>query len=167
MNRKDFLNIFFKNEKNYNNHYIRPPYFNFKNSQNLNSSLCSECETNSCINICEEQIIKKSIVQKSGLSEIELNFSEAGCTFCKKCAESCESGVLSLENSEKIVAKISLDPISCIAWHGVICSSCADHCKTRAIKFIGMFRPEIKSDLCTNCGWCLAVCPTEAIKIYN
>ncbi len=47
-----------------------------------------------------------------------------------------------------------------------MCFSCKDPCLSNAIEFLGMFRPSIKADLCTGCGFCVSVCPTQAVH-YN
>ena len=46
-----------------------------------------------------------------------------------------------------------------------MCFSCKDPCLDDAIQFLGMFRPEIDENLCTSCGFCLKVCPTDAITL--
>lgn len=46
-----------------------------------------------------------------------------------------------------------------------MCFSCKDPCLDDAIEFLGMFRPEIVTDKCTSCGFCLRACPTSAIEI--
>jgi ferredoxin-type protein NapF len=134
---------------------IRLPY-------NKDESLfqkCIECEDRPCIAVCDENIIK---VNDDGT--VELDFSKRGCTYCDACAEACKVGVLVLdEEISQISAKITLDATKCMAWADVICSSCADVCYDRAIKFLGMFRPEINYENCTNCGFCIGVCPSYAI----
>jgi len=45
-----------------------------------------------------------------------------------------------------------------------MCFSCKDPCMVDAIKFLGLFRAEIDNDICNGCGFCLSVCPTNAIS---
>lgn len=136
---------------------VRPPY---NADPSLFQTLCPDCESKACAKVCEEEII---VIQDDGTPA--LDFSQKGCTFCDKCAEGCDADVLSDTSLNFISAKIEIDVLKCVAWHGVMCSSCKDPCLEDAIRFLGLFRPEIASDRCTGCGWCLPVCPTQAIEI--
>jgi ferredoxin-type protein NapF len=62
-------------------------------------------------------------------------------------------------------APIALSTASCLAWNGTMCYACKDVCEPRAIKFFGVFRPQITLESCTICGECVPVCPTNAITI--
>ncbi len=135
---------------------IRPPYF-----KNPNKFLkkCILCEDKMCVAICEEQII---IIQDDGTPK--LDFSKGGCTYCDECAKVCEPNVLKVKHKENINATFSIDLIKCLSWNQTMCFSCKDPCLDDAIKFLGMFRPEINMDMCTSCGFCISVCPTDAIS---
>lgn len=134
--------------------YLHPPYF----KELLDFKKCNECKNRSCEQVCEENIIK--IVDKRPI----LHFLESGCTFCDECAKSCEENVLNLEYKKDIgVAKI--DILKCIAWNKTICSLCNDICDQRAIKFYGFFNPDVDTELCNGCGFCVGACPTNAIDI--
>lgn len=136
---------------------IRLPY---SQDRSLFQKECTQCEEKPCIAVCDEEIIK--VLDDA---TVYLDFSKRGCTYCDACAGACEKGVLALNGYlAPIQAHIELDITKCIAWHNVICSSCADVCYDRAIKFLGMFRPEIKYENCTNCGFCIGVCPSYAIS---
>ncbi len=135
---------------------IRPPYFN-DNDDFIKS--CVTCEEKSCSTVCEEDII---IIQEDGTPK--LDFSKSGCTYCDECAISCVSDVLKIENKKNINATFSIDLIKCMSWNQTMCFSCKDPCLDDAIKFLGMFRPEIEMDICTACGFCIKVCPTNAIS---
>ncbi len=136
---------------------IRPPY---NTNRTLFEKECISCEEKPCVASCDENII---FVQEDGT--VALDFSKRGCTYCDDCAKACEKGVLVLtEEPAQIGATITLDMTKCIAWHNVICRSCADVCYDRAIRFLGMLRPEIDDQNCTNCGFCIGVCPTQAIS---
>jgi ferredoxin-type protein NapF len=148
MDRRDFFR-FRKGE----DFPLRPPY------SQTDFSECLTCKTFACENVCEESIIK--IVDKQPI----INFSESGCTYCEECVKNCEKSVLSLLNPKKIQGKIILDVLSCLAWQGTICSSCKDICLDKAINFLGMLRPEIDLEKCSNCGFCVSVCPNSAITI--
>ncbi len=135
---------------------IRPPYFKEESDFLKN---CIECD-GTCSNFCEEHIIKIG-EDKTPF----LDFSNSGCTYCDECAKACEYEVLDLEYKKNINAKVSIDIIKCLSWNQTMCFSCKDPCFDDAIEFLGMFRPEIKSDKCTACGFCIKACPTQAIQI--
>ena len=147
----------FKEKKEKLESVIRPPYYVF-DTDFLKG--CTSCETKDCATVCEEQII---VIQNDGTPS--LNFANSGCTYCDECAIACKSDILKVENKQNINAKFSIDLIKCMSWHQTMCFSCKDPCLEDAIKFLGMFRPEINDDLCTSCGFCVKVCPTDAITI--
>lgn len=146
----------FKDEKKNQEKTIRPPYFEDE-SDFLKE--CINCD-GKCATFCEEQII---VIQEDKTPK--LNFSNSGCTYCDACAIACEPDVLKLENKKNINAKVSIDILKCLAWNQTMCFSCKDPCLDDAIEFIGLFRPEIVSYKCTSCGFCIKVCPTNAISI--
>lgn len=146
----------FKKEEKESN--IRPPYFK---DINLFFTNCVECLDKPCITVCEENIIQV-LEDKT----VALDFSNSGCTYCNMCAIACTNGVLSLEDKKKIDVKIEIDVLTCLAWQNTMCFSCKDPCLDDAIEFLGMFRPTIISN-CTSCGFCIKVCPTNAIKVTN
>ena len=135
---------------------IYPPYFNKKSDFDR----CLECETKDCISVCDEKILfiedEKPIIR----------FTNKGCTFCDECANACKLDVLKIENKkDKLNCEILINPQKCIAWHNTICFSCADVCIEKAIDFYGMFNPVINEDKCTNCGFCVGVCPSDAMEV--
>jgi ferredoxin-type protein NapF len=137
--------------------YIRPPYF----KEELDfTTVCNTCTTKSCVEACEVEIIQ---IKEDGTPI--LNFANSGCTYCDECALACEPNVLTIENKKNINAKFSIGLLECMSWNQTMCFSCKDPCLDDAIKFLGMFRPEIDENLCTSCGFCLRVCPTDAITL--
>ena len=136
---------------------VRPPYI----GDESNFELCLECN-GVCASVCEEKIIK-IIDDKTPV----LSFENSGCTFCDECANACEADVLRIEYKSKVDIKIEIDKLKCMSWSKNICFSCKDPCLDNAIEFSGMFYPEIISDKCTSCGFCIKYCPTDAIKIAN
>ena len=134
---------------------IRPPYYN------ETSDFLTDCQTcnNECVNACDLNII---LIQED--STPKLDFSNTGCTYCDDCANACPTDVLDIKNKKNIDAVITIDILQCLSWNQTMCFSCKDPCIDDAIDFIGMFRPEI-NDKCTSCGFCISVCPTNAIKI--
>jgi len=130
-----------------------PPYY--ANQEDFEK--CRECKERPCTNACEEGIIYIMDEKPS------LDFSESGCTFCDECAKACPQDVLALEH-KRLLPRLSIDLLGCLAWQKTICSMCKDVCLDRAIEFVGLFNPQINDD-CTGCGFCVSVCPTQAIKI--
>jgi ferredoxin-type protein NapF len=132
--------------------YIFPPYF--KDISDFEK--CKECGDKRCKDVCEESII---YIEDS---KPHLDFSKSGCTFCDECAKVCDD-VLKVEYKKRLPV-LEIDVLTCLAWHNTICSSCKDACLDGAIDFLGIFKPTINSN-CTGCGFCVSVCPTNAIKI--
>ncbi|WP_457642919.1 ferredoxin-type protein NapF [Persephonella sp.] len=143
-------------EKNEEKAVIRPPYC----SVDTDFSVCTEC-SGDCVSACEERIIYRLTDGSPHIS-----FGGKGCTFCKKCAEACSYDVLSLENPEKIEAVFRINISKCVSWQNVMCFSCKDPCLDNAVKFNGIFQPQIIPDMCSGCGFCLSVCPSGAIEVF-
>ena len=137
---------------------IRPPYF-LDEKDFL--SKCILCESKDCKIACDEDT-SIIIIQEDGTPALDL--SNNGCTYCDDCAVACKEDVLIAKNRKNINATFSIDLIKCMSWHQTMCFSCKDPCMVDAIKFLGMFRPEINMDICTSCGFCVKVCPVEAIS---
>lgn len=120
---------------------------------------CILCETQPCVNVCEQEIIK---IDEQGIPY--LLFDDKGCTFCDDCFNACPEEFLNQELPH-IQGEIELNVLKCLSWHQTMCFSCKDPCLEDAIVFLGLFRPEIDEAKCTNCGYCIGVCPTNAITI--
>lgn len=120
--------------------------------------LCQTCENPPCVNACEEDII---VLENKTPTIL---FKDSGCSYCDECAKACEMGVLFVEKKREIGAIFSINTTKCLAWNGVVCSSCKDGCYENAIEFFGMFRPLI-NDKCTSCGFCVAPCPVDALDM--
>lgn len=134
---------------------LRPPYYNENSDFDKE---CINCE-GLCATFCEEQII---IIQDD--STPKLDFTKNGCTYCDECAKNCPTSVLNIEDKKNINADISIDILKCLSWNSTMCFSCKDPCDDEAITFLAMFRPQINEN-CTSCGFCVSVCPTNAIDI--
>ena len=147
----------FKNKEEKLEAYVRPPYFK---SDSDFTETCHTCIDKNCVSACEEEII---VIKEDGTPI--LNFANSGCTYCDECAQACPHEVLTLENKKNINAKFSIGLLECMSWNQTMCFSCKDPCLDDAIKFLGMFRPEIDENLCTSCGFCIKVCPTDAITL--
>jgi len=136
---------------------VRPPYFQSEDSFYKG---CFECTDTPCITFCEENII----VIKEDKTPV-LDFKLGGCTYCDECAKVCPNDVLKVEYKKSINVKVEIDIMRCMSWHQTMCFSCKDPCLDDAIDFLGMFRPSIDGEKCTNCGFCIGVCPSDAIVI--
>jgi len=134
---------------------VRPPY---AADAALFGTECPSCE-GMCGTACEEAVIR---FDERHLPR--LDFSENGCTYCEACIEACTPGVLS-DTAVQIRATVRINPLKCVSWQDVMCFSCKEPCLDNAIDFEGLFRPEISSDRCTACGFCIARCPSDAIEV--
>lgn len=152
MDRRGFFSSLLPKAKKESN-VIRPPYL-AKSFDECGESCNFECQS-----VCEEQIIR--VIDNKPM----LDFSKKGCTFCEKCGIECPQKVLDIEvsNQKVIKARFEIDVLKCLSWNKTICFSCKDVCLEKSIKFYGMFNPEILQN-CINCGFCVGVCPSEAIK---
>lgn len=120
---------------------------------------CPSCQEKPCMNVCEQEIIK---IDDKGVPYLVLN--SKGCTFCDACFDACPEEFLNRDLA-KIQGKIELNILKCVSWHQTMCFSCKDPCIDDAIHFLGLFRPKIDEAKCTNCGFCIGVCPVDAITI--
>lgn len=145
------------NKKEKQEKVIRPPYYE---DESVFLTNCINCD-GKCSTVCEENII---VIQEDSTPKLDLQIS--GCTYCDECANACEYEVLDISYKKNIDAKIEIDVLSCLSWNQTMCFSCKDPCLDDAIEFLAMFRPSIK-DNCTSCGYCIKVCPTNAIKIVG
>ncbi len=159
MERRELFSSLFPSKKEGKETLIRPPYYKDETSFYKE---CVNCIDKQCITFCQENIIV--------LDENEtpiLDFSKGGCTYCDECAKACPSDVLNLEDKSLIEATFEIEMLQCLSWNNTMCFSCKDPCLDNAIEFLGMFRPSINMENCTNCGFCVSVCPTNAIKIRS
>ncbi len=157
MQRREFFNSlkssFSKEKKELE--VIRPPYFEDKS---LFKTECIKCD-GVCAISCEQNII----IINEDKTPI-LNLTNSGCTYCDECAKVCPNEVLKIENKKNIDVKITIDILKCLSWNQTMCFSCKDPCLDHAIDFLAMFRPKINEN-CTSCGFCIKVCPNDAITI--
>lgn len=157
--RELFSSLFSAKKKEKQEVIVRPPYFKEEDSFYKG---CLMCQKTPCVTFCEENII----VIKEDKTPV-LDFKLGGCTYCDECAKACPNEVLKIENKKTINLTIKIDIMKCMSWHQTMCFSCKDPCLDDAIEFLGMFRPSINENRCTSCGFCVSVCPSEAISIKN
>lgn len=139
---------------------------------------CTRCAK--CIETCPEGVIKKG---DGGFPTVD--FQQGECTFCTECVDVCPEpvfkdtatqpwswvAVISEERSESQPANsLTFDGV-CMAHQGVVCQSCKDVCDVRAIQMRYLSSstpvPTIDVDICTGCGACVSVCPTDAISMQE
>jgi len=160
VDRRGFLTSFGKNmakDRSIFSHIYLP----YVTDISLVQKICKECQK-PCVEACETDII----AVKDDIPFLDI--SKNGCTFCKKCAiiwVHNNMNVLDGNLEEKINIGISIKTLNCLSWNQTMCFTCKDACKYRAINFFGMFRPTIDENLCTGCGMCISVCPSNAIEI--
>ncbi len=128
--------------------------------------LCNRC--GDCLAACPTSILVKG---RGGYPVVD--FINGECEFCGNCALACKTAALNQSHALGEVpwalkAKVS---DTCIAYHGVVCRSCYDQCETRAIEFgptAGRVPvPQLDIEKCTGCGACVAVCPVNAISVFE
>ena len=142
-----------------------PPY-NFNRS--LFSKFCLDCPKDcveACSEVCKEGILKIF----EGIPYVD--FTQEGCLLCQECAKVCSYDVLELKekSNPNWNFKIEISADKCLAYHKTLCNTCKDICigvnyRKDIIVFAGLFYPEITEN-CTNCGFCISVCPTYAIVL--
>ncbi|MDT8452683.1 MAG: ferredoxin-type protein NapF [Gammaproteobacteria bacterium] len=141
---------------------IRPPWSSTEN-QFLDS--CDSC--GDCIERCPTNII-----QKGRGNYPVINFNAGECLFCGDCAKACETGALTMvEGQQPWAVTAALNTDNCLAFKGVECRSCYDPCEAGSISMTprlgGVSIPGFDAQSCTGCGACLAICPTQAIRMSH
>lgn len=121
---------------------------------------CSQC--GDCIKACPEHIL---IAGETGY--VEVDFSENGCTACNQCIDACATGALRKQETPR-VAGIATIGDSCLAKKQISCQSCRDACEDSAIRF-DLTRatptPEVITEKCSGCGFCVAICPATTVVV--
>ena len=123
---------------------------------------CDRC--GDCARACPEKIIR---VADGGFPVVD--FAVGGCSFCGECLSACGGKALrgDLQNDRPwaVVARIGS---GCLAYRGVVCRSCGEACDEGAIRYRlrvgGAAEPTLIPDSCTGCGYCVMVCPVQALK---
>ncbi|ROS01559.1 periplasmic nitrate reductase maturation protein NapF [Sinobacterium caligoides] len=127
---------------------------------------CSRC--GDCITACPEKIIVHGNDQYP-----ELDFTRSGCDYCGDCAASCQQEVFLPQQQRRPALAWQQRAVlneRCLNYNQVMCQSCQDSCQTEAIHFSyqdRIPRPVINLERCDGCGFCLSVCPTQAIDLLN
>lgn len=164
-NRRDFFNFFLNGgkQKKSNSWLPLPPY---NQDKSLFEKFCKDCEK-PCVKACEA-ICQKGILKIfDGIPYVD--FSLEGCKLCGECAKACPNGVLEEESESHWNFEVCIDELQCLGYHKTMCYTCKEACQSvlgsqKAIDFIGMFYPVINKN-CIGCGFCVGVCPTQAIVL--
>ena len=126
---------------------------------------CTDCAGQPCIASCEPDVIRIHPLEHSLAGRAYLSFSEAGCTFCGDCFTACPVAGPLPGGRPAPVGLAVLSREQCLAWDGVVCLSCKIACTWEAITFDDQRRPTVQDGTCTGCGFCVPVCPTQAIIV--
>jgi ferredoxin len=134
------------------------------------SGACTACHL--CVDICPTRVIQPSLMQFGGKGILQpaLDFQTGYCeNECNLCGSVCPSGAIQpllLENKKRTkVGQVALKQDLCVVFERKEkCGVCIEICPTKAISPLeidGLLHPEVDLDLCTGCGACQFVCPTE------
>ena len=147
--------------------------------------LCTRC--GDCVTECPENILMPG---SGGFPTT--NFKHNECTFCGDCVSACPTGALSKttdtnrtighndnqDHNTKELPWHQAPVISdqCLTRQGVVCRSCGDACEPEAIVFNwgdsasgarGVATPSVNNDLCSGCGACISICPSDALTMQS
>jgi len=131
---------------------------------------CTACHL--CVDVCPTRVIQPSIMQygNKGILQPALDFQVGYCeNECNLCGKVCPTGAIQpllLEFKKTVkIGQVSLKSDLCIVFdRKEKCGVCVEICPTKAItplEIEGLIHPEVEQDLCTGCGACQFVCPTE------
>lgn len=140
---------------------IRPPWAVAENEFVARCDQCSEC-----VAACPSHLIEAA---NNGLPF--MNFLKGECDFCNACARACATGALVYrdEANQPIWSLAATIESTCIAFNGVVCRTCGEHCETTAIRFVHLVgrgaMPQVDLERCTGCGACVSVCPVKAVRM--
>lgn len=140
---------------------LRPPW-SLPETSFVN--LCNRC--GECAKRCPEGIL---VAGEGGFPAVD--FTRGDCTFCGDCVAACETGALGAPADEPWDLRAAIDSGRCIAFRGVVCRACGEHCEARAIRFRlavgGRALPELDPGACSGCGACVRPCPVQAIEVTH
>ena len=157
VNRRQFL----RGDLTGRNSAIRPPWSMAEREFTARCDQCSEC-----VSACPSHLIEAA---NDGFPFI--NFLKGECDFCKACARACATGALAYreEANQPVWSLAAMIEPECIAFNGVLCRTCGEHCEATAIRFVPVVgrgeMPRINLERCTGCGACVSVCPVKAVRM--
>lgn len=126
---------------------------------------CTRCDA--CVEACDPHAIFK-VSESEGLlaGTPIIDASGQPCIMCEgmPCVAACEAGVLRMD-APVAMALAVINPDTCLAYHGTVCTACVDHCPVENCMTMEGGRPQIDAETCTGCGVCLYVCPVEGSAV--
>ena len=131
----------------------------------LEPNPCSDCIGQPCLDSCDPDVIRIHPQDHHLAGRAYLSFAESGCTFCGDCFKVCPVADPLSAGRPTPVGLASLSRDLCLPWDGVVCLSCKIACTWDAITFDSQRRPSVQQATCTGCGFCVPVCPTQAINV--
>ncbi|MCB9904811.1 MAG: 4Fe-4S binding protein [Planctomycetes bacterium] len=114
---------------------------------------------NDCAAACPVDAITP-VQEGPGAGTPQIRAAERACVSCTDtpCITACGPGVLTLSRGVKMgTARIA--PSACVAYRGVVCTSCVNRCPVPGAMELAYGRPRILEAACTGCGVCHEVCP--------
>ncbi len=127
---------------------------------------CSRCKK--CVEACPEQVITPAQAHMGAPLDTPILMPNIGpCTLCGDCMDICPTGALKPTPVGEVRIGIAVvEPRTCLGYLGQDCTACREACplEPNAINFDGK-APKVDSRVCTGCGLCVKVCPTEQPSI--
>ena len=133
-------------------------------SYTLTLDSCIDCD-GPCADACPQNIIGFYPADHLKAAQAYLDFTDAGCTFCQACVDVCPAAQSQSKNATTVLGTAFIDDERCFVSCGVTCISCNHCCPQYAIQRNRHNTPVVNGDLCTGCGSCVAICPTQAISV--
>lgn len=129
----------------------------------LASRACAECGGR-CVEACPERVLRLHSNIHALAGQPYLSFEKGACTFCGACLETCPA-ITTPAAAPKSAGQAEVDADKCLAWRGVVCTTCYSCCQHEALRPDQRRRPTVANHACTGCGACVSVCPTGAITV--
>ncbi len=144
--------------------WIRPP---FALSEIAFEQACTRCDA--CIDACDFDVLFP-LTEDHGRREAgtpAMDLVNKGCHMCVDwpCVTVCEPGALKIPEGDAIeprLARVRIDPETCLPYSGPECGACAQACPVPgALEWHGGTRPFVNQTLCTGCALCREACIVE------